>query len=839
MRLTVRLTTRFARSRLTARSAGIVFVAGGFLLAIFVTLQSLALSGPQMVERDLGRFGASVGYGTIVATPGDDRVTPALLRAARRAGAIDAMVFLSATNVQLLVGPDPARAPREVGFHETEWTTRPFPERYHLLSGRWPERPSEVVVTEPADLAVGSSGELAVFGGRARFRIVGTADDRYARTSALLGAPGTWARLETDLAARFPVLRAQPVLFWSGNAEARVVSAFAGVAAARRGAEETRDAVVATLTVREQLAARRGQSWIDRTPAAYTVPSLLLPFAAAWLAFGLNSRRFYRIARVLKSLGVGRPTAAASLSLATASWCVAAGLAGAVVGIGAGLGVSHVVADLRNLPVGPVFALADPVLRLLAGVVAGSVFAGLVLFASIRDPAPQAACASESAGERWRSARHLLALGALCGAGVVAADLDTAAEASILAGVMTVGVVLVIPEFVAVVLRILPECGPRTRLSRRQLAADRQRAVASVAVLAVAIAGSLGYLTLLTTVVQTLETKEYPPALPGQVLVADRSGIVFRPPADVVTTVESSHVVEGKSRVELHYLQTLDTSGNQMRAVTVDGTIEHLLALDSVLAVEELLSDTLPPAEVAVLRRGGVLVWADATARHAIRAGRAPLALTTPTTAARVISIPAATIAAKNVAWRVGTSGVLLTDTARRLDLPLSPGATLYAGLTQEEGRRLQRAVAGAGLDARTIQVYDGLPSVIPPAALVATAGGLAIIALLATLTAARGQARVLRGYLGRLISIGLPVSWARQVLLYEQAVILSAATVLGAVIAIVPLLLAEIRIDALVLSVPWMQVLVLVVSIYVAALLGALLSSRTLRARGDAVEHV
>ena len=206
---------------------------------------------------------------------------------------------------------------------------------------------------------------------------------------------------------------------------------------------------------------------------------------------------------------------------------------------------------------------------------------------------------------------------------------------------------------------------------------------------------------------------------------------------------------------------------------------------------------------------------------------------------ATLAPLPATTVAASSVAWRVGTAGVMLTVTARRLDLPLSTGATLYAGLTSQQARALQRAVGRAGLDARTIQIYEGLPSVVPPAALVTTAVALAIVALLATFAAARAQARVLRGYLGRLISIGVPLKWARQVLLYQQGVVLAAATLLGAFIAITPLLLAEIRIDALVLSVPWTQVVILLVSIYVAAALAALHSSRAISARGDALEHL
>lgn len=835
MLFSARLAARFARSAATARAASIVFVTAAFLLAIFVTLQSLALSGPQMVERDIGRFGASVGYGTIVARPGDDRVTSELLRAASRAGATEAMVFLSATNMQL----DLAGSPREIGFHEADWVSRPFPDRYLLLSGRWPQRPTEVVVTEPDDIAVVPGADLWAMGRSVRFRVVGTVDDRYARTSAMLAAPGTWAQLQPDLGRRFPVLRAQPVLFWSGSSEARVVAAFAAVAAARGGAQATNEAVAASLFVRARLAEKRGQSWLERTPAAYTIPSLLLPFGAVWLAFGLNSRRFRGSLRVLTSLGVRRSIAAASLSLAAAWWCLVAAAAGAVAGLVIGFAARYVIAGVRDLPAGPVFDLSDPLLRLFVGVAAGATAAGVMLFTGGRDaPAARRNAATAHGSGRASSARHLVAVAAWCASAVLAADLDSAAEASILAGVLTVAVLLLVPEFLELVLRLLPERGARTRLSRRRLAADRQRAVAAVAVLAVSLGGALGYLTLLTTLVKTLETKAYPAVLPGQVIVMDRSSIVFPPPAEVVAAVEASRITEGKPRVELRYLHELDGYGNQTRVASVEETVERIFAADTVADVEQLLTHRLTSQQAAVLQRGGLLVWADSPARDTATSGTVRLSVTSPT-ASRLLAVPATTVESGNAGWRIGTSGVLLTTTAHRRHLPLTTGATMYTRLSPGESRALQRAVATAGLDARTVEVYEAPPPVVPPAALIATAVALAIIALFSSLVAARGQARVLRGYLGRLISIGLPVAWARQVLLYQQAVVVVAATLLGVVIAVVPLVVAEIRISALVLSVPWTQVLLLIVSIYAATFLAALYSSRTLHARGDALEQV
>jgi hypothetical protein len=55
---------------------------------------------------------------------------------------------------------------------------------------------------------------------------------------------------------------------------------------------------------------------------------------------------------------------------------------------------------------------------------------------------------------------------------------------------------------------------------RRQPAADRARACAALAVLTVLLGASLGYVTLLDTLISTVEKQSYPALLPGQVLLA-------------------------------------------------------------------------------------------------------------------------------------------------------------------------------------------------------------------------------------------------------------------------------------------------------------------------------
>lgn len=841
LRFCIRLAARFARSSAIARSTSIVFVAGLFLLAMFVTLQTLTLSGEQRAERDLGRFGASVGYG-IVAQPGDEAVVKDLLRAARKAGATDAMVSLIATDVQLASG-GVGGGPRELTLQEAAWASLPFPDRYVLLSGRWPRRAGEVVVTDPEDVSAVPGMTLSALGGSAPFRVVGTADDRYARTSALLAAPGTWAGLSPQLVERFPLLEAQPVLFWSGSSASRVTAAFAAVAKARGEAEVELGAVADTLSTRDQVAASREETWISRTPAGYTVPSLLLPLGAVALVFGLSDRRLRRTLHVLTSLGIRRSVGVASLSLAVAGWCVIAASVGALAGTALGLGASELIAHLRGLPAGPVSGLAAPLLRLVGAVGLGAACAGLVLFASGRATrAPRAGPASRPGRRgRGRGARHLLAIAAWCATVLLSLQVDSPAKAMIVAGVLTVGVILLVPELVDLMLRMLPERGPRTRLSRRQLAADRHRAAAAVALLAVILGGSLGYITLLDTLVRTVDEQSYPDVLPGQLLVAGRNGGPEPPPRQVLDAVERSDRARRLPRFELRYLNgDLDPLGNPRRAVSLEGTSgESILALDSVAQVEQLVAHPLTSSQGMVLRRAGMLVWSDTASSTGGTAAGARLAVTAGD--ARVgapIEVPAATVDSDKVEWRGGTSGVLLTSTARRFRLPVSTGATMYTGVSASQGRALQDAVIRAGLDAKTIRLYRAPPPAVPPAALLATAVGLVILALLASLVATRGQGRILRGYLGRLISIGLPVSWARQVLLYQQAVIVAVATVVGLLIALPPAIIATLRISGFVLSIPWTQILILIASIYAATFLAALHASRRLRPRGDAYEQ-
>jgi hypothetical protein len=843
VRLTFRLARRLARSRALARSVALVFVAALLVMAMFVTLRTLSLSGEQVADNELGRFGAKVGYGSGVSLlPGDDTFVEDLRSRLRAAGATDAEVLLSATDVQLNTTPA-----RNVTALETTWSADPYPERYELLSGRWPSRPGEVAVTEPSDVSA-SVGETLTVLGDVRLQVVGTVDDRSADTANLLLGPGTWATLDPGLSQGFPVLAAQMDVVWSGERQQAVVDAFAGAArtwaegrddsedtAALRG--DARTAVTATLVTRDQLSARPQKTWIEKTPAGYTVPSLLVPTAAVALVFGLNGRRFRRTTTSLVSVGVPRTTAAAAPALAALAWSLAAAVCGAVAGVAVGMGARLLVSHLRERPGGPLDDLATPALRLLAVVLVTGLIAGAVPARTRQREAGHPPGADDGvsradrpSGRRARDARHLLAVAAWCATAVYATRVDSPAQAMVLTGIMIAAVLLTIPEVFAGLLRLLPEGGPRRRLVRRQLAADRARACAALAVLTVLLGASLGYVTLLDTLIRTVEKQSYPAVLPGQVLLAGYGSDTHPPSKALLRTAGTSGGLDGLPRTEVRFLMAGDPDNPLMAGR--EGQYGSLLAANHPRDVERLTGRRLDPGQTSVLRDGGVLVWShaadaptgpDTRLRLAVRQGDKVLGRTT--------ALPATALDVDPAEWRTGSDGIMLSATATALDLPIQAhGPVMVTGVSDKKAHALQQAVIDAGMDAGAVLIHVEPDDPVPPTALLATAVGLVALALAAVLAATRSQTRILRRYLARLIAVGIPPRWARQVLLCQHAALIAVSTLLGLVIAVLPTVVLAARISGFVLSVPWWQLAVLAAAIYFAALLAAVHSAHRLR---------
>ena len=815
---TFRLAARFARSRTLRRSTSIVFLTGLFLVAMHLLLSALTLSGDQRAERDLGRFGAQIGFGTVSLDPGDASFAQDLTRRMRALGHDGAEVMLTAHDVRL--GGTPAR---DATLVQGAWRDKPYADRYVLLSGRWPEHPGEVAVTEPDDFQTAPGRKLPAMGGKVVLQVVGTVEDRYAKTSNLLAAPGTWESWTADLFDDFQGFRAQPYLLWSGEDLEEVAAAFDAEVGERRLPDEGAQPAADTVILRQEVTAQTVKTWIERSPAGYTVPSILLPVGAVLLVFGLNDRRFRREIAVLASLGVSRSKTAVSLALAALFWCSIAATAGGLAGTVTGLAARPLLTRLHEQPLGPVTGLGEVALRLGAALLLAAICAGATLAARPADGGRRRASTQEKPPKPrslGRDARQVAAALAVAGAIFYTPRVTSPADAMIYSGIITAAVLLAIPEILRLAFAVLPERGPRTRLARRRLLADHRRASASVAVLTVLTGASLGYLALLDTVVSTLDGQRHPDVLSGQLLVTDRSTQVTNPPAKVLEFVEATAPRQSEG-FPLGFLQTaasLDTS----RSVNREGSFGSILAVDSAQQIEGLIGRELSAAQRATIQDGGLLVWADALDAPDDATGQASLLIKEgDTTVGRTPPLPTAPVTVPPSGWRAGTDGVMLASRSAELGLPLTRGAVLYTGLTQKQ--------------TENIQIHVPPPPVIPHAGFLTTAAGLVLLILLAILATTRSQTRTLRGYLGQLLALGLPVAWARHVLLYQHLVIIGLSVTLGAFIGAVPISAVVLQDTDFVLSIPEGQLLLLAAAIFLAGALGTTWSIRRLTARDSA----
>jgi hypothetical protein len=829
-RLVLSVARKFMRSRTVASSTAVLLVVSALMIAMFIMLRAFTLSGEQMVERNLGRFETGAELSELVAPrPGDGRAQQAILSAARAAGARDPMVEIRTYDITVAVADPPVTQ-----YIEADWRTSPFPGRFSLVSGRWPSKAGEVVLTESAleALPPGSDHAVPVLAGNEKFAVVGVTADRYAAYPLILAGSGTWAGIGEPARRAYPNLGAAITLYWNGGEPRSVIEAVGRALDRKNPAAGERVLSDFTSTRETELAADR-RSDVERIPLAYGIPSLALPGLAVLLVFGLNRRRFGRSVEVMTSVGMPRRVAMAGLAVATASWALVATVAGSAVGFGIGLLARLLVDEWRIPPLSPLPSLWGPIGRLviITALTCALATVGYSLAAGwrIRDRR------ADVKGGRSAVARRQAATGirrglAMLLSGVVVyqvAQLSTLPEAMILAGTFGAFVLLLCPEALRLVTAWIPERGPRLRLSRRQLAHDRGRALTAVVVLAAVLGLPLGFLILIDTLIATGDNGLAPEVGQHQLLVSGTGGALQRPPDDAVRAV-TDRVEFSRPPIRLHLLTTPD----QRLAVHLkegDG-IRILHAVDSVDDVARLTNRDLSRTESETLRSGGLLVWAGdgRPDRHLVVTVNDKITAVSPALSAVVSTF--------EPAWKTSTEGILLTATAQRLKIPVQDAGLVFTDVSDDEAAAARQAVLDARLDPKQVTLYEPPKGLDLPEVYYASAIGLALLVLATTTAVAQAQVRTLRSYLGRLVSIGLSTRWARQVLLIENAVVVGLATGLALLIAIPAVAVASWRLPNFVLGVPWRWIAMLLVSFVMSTLVSTILSSRRIRASDQSV---
>jgi hypothetical protein len=324
--------------------------------------------------------------------------------------------------------------------------------------------------------------------------------------------------------------------------------------------------------------------------------------------------------------------------------------------------------------------------------------------------------------------------------------------------------------------------------------------------------------------IRTTGAQVYPAVLPGQVTITDRSTDVLPAPAGAVAAARTVPAIRDQTPVTLQFLIKSADAGPQVHAGDSDSFV---MAVKSPADVERLIGRSLSDSQNNTLRTGGALLWrGQPTPSISLRIMQGDKPVADP------VTVPAERLSMPSVGWSDGRDGVMLTSTAKKHRLPLATGSLVYTDISDSDASAVRAAVERAGLDPAMVTIHQTPPPPIPPLALYLTAAGLALMTLVVTLSLTRAQVRALRDYLGHLIALGVPLRWARSVVIRQHLLLLTLATILGLAVGLPPVLLATWLISGFELSIPWDQLTVLLVTVYTSALLATYLSSRRLTAR-------
>jgi len=826
--LSLRIARRFARSRRTRSSSLTALLAAAVVTLMYVVLQAQTLTGEQVADRDLGRYDAYAGFGPATFGPGSS-VRRTLNRVVTPVAGDQSQVALIAVDFSVS-----ALSEGSTTLVEMDWTAQPFPDKYELLSGRWPQNPGEVAVVNPdGDEYQRLPRTLSAYGDRVTLEAVGTVNDRFSQSVALLAAPGTWGDIPPELARLNQLLLAQPVVYWDGARPQDVVTAVTKgyrVLLGNGAPDGLRDQVWETYASRGTLMAEGEKSWLAESPAGYTIPSLLLPVLAALMVFAVNRRRLAPALVTMTSIGVPKRVAVGGVWLALTGWCLVATLAGSLAGLLLGAGGARALAELLGLPIPAMPDVTSPLVRLPLLTIVGCLIGLVSLISPLREQPGNSGERGEprSRSGRLRDARQLLALATFGGAAVQLSRLDSAPDTMLLAATVATGILLVVPDVVPRLLQHLPERHLRARLSKRQLLADVRRASTLVSVFAVLLGLSTGFVALLDTMIRTAGAQVYPDVLPGQVKIADRATDVVPPLKMAVNTARTVPALRDQTPVQMRFLGVFGEPGEPVPRVVAGNFDGLIFAVDTRRDAERLLNQQLTDAQATLLRTGGMLLWEPTFTSKEIdlwikRQGQ---------NSKHIATVPAGPLPITPAYWNIGGTGLTLTGTANHYDLPVASGAVMYTGLTSEDAAAVRSALERAGIDRYIAQIYQTPPTPIPPLALYLTAVGLVLVTFVVTLSLTGTQVRTLRDHLGLLIALGLSTRWVRLVLAHQHLVLLGFATVLGLAIGLPAVVCAAVFIPGFQLSIPWGQLSVLVGSLYASVLLATVLASRRLAAQ-------
>lgn len=807
--LTTRLATRLIRRRVCQGPGALTSVGAAFVALAYVALFSVSLSPAQTVDRDLGRAEYYAGFGAIQLSPGDSGP------AARLGRQLDKL-HPSYANVTL-VCPDFVVDgwPESITFVEGEWSTNPFPGRYTLTSGRWPRSPGEVVIIDGPERPPMTLGRRSVLSGLSGMNVVGTGQDHLATSMEVLAAPGSWARLPAQADHRFESLSASVVTYWSGVKPSRVLGLLDSAARRTRPGEGPRAiaaSVRSSFADRGVVSASADENWLAQSPFTYGIPSLILPSGCLLLALGVSRRTRQRISGQLAAQGLSTSMSFWATMLPLAFFSLAWSLAGLAVGALMGRFAAHVASAAAGEDLAPFPSMLEPGVRVLVGLLVTMVAIGIAhRLRSALTRHRRRTISRPRLRRIARDGRHLIALGLVCYAAVVVSGTEDSTDAMLISSVVFASAVLMVPEMVALALLLIPTRSSYMRVAVRHLRQESGRVKTSIGLLLATGALAVGFLILFTTMIVTAGLQEKTPALPGQIVVTNRSSPSLPAPESTVTMLASGPL-RGYAPIQTWYAYR--PQDRSRFALAPPRALKPLVAVRGTRDATGLMGRRLTPSETRALMSGDMLMWnGDAgdgdvlrfPALHGARTKR-------PVAVSRVSVSPSE--------WNAGVSGLVLQATVRRRGYALTPGTVVFPGVTAADVRTTRRSVVRRGTDPATVWTYAEPPPPVPPLALTLSAVGLAALLMAMVVGLTRGSLSSLRRYAVRLDAIGIPRSWFRRVVLVELAVILGTGLAGAALLGFLPSLISAAVLPHYVFAVPWGQLGLLLAVLVLASVL-------------------
>lgn len=784
------------------------------LIAGAAALQALTLTGEQIAQRELGSAEVRIDF-----QRGQDA-------AAEQAAVAELVPGDAGTRLRVSSPSVPTVGGGTVNYLESDWAASAENGNLRVLDGHLPDQAGETAVGAAVatayDLRPGDT--LALIGGRVHLDVTGVVENPFGHRAMMIYPGAGTADSHLGSAGAREHLALVDQMLVTGLSE-DTEQALVDSARAVVDADSLGQAVLSRVFVRTEIVGSDFRTVIEREPALVAVPGLLVPMALAGMVLVSQARRSRRSLALLDAVGMP-PRISTRVALLGALTLVTIGTGlGVVVGLALSLVSRPLLVTLGGRDLSPYRfpsgLMAWVVLSVLIGTIALIAVvlrtsAGSSVIERVRAPVLRARPWSRPLQTGATVAAVIVAIAGLVGVG---------GQFSPALGPIGLGVLAVLgfPALVRRLPAVLGRAGVLVRYSAGVLATGRVAASWAVgcALLLIVAATSTA---IAEDSLHALDQAQYVPnVLAGQVIVRELDGPLS------AATVERIAVESGVTPIAIQQVGGVDPSWQLDVPYAREIGSPRLQVLDRPDQFGPLLGVEPTPAQVAALNSGQVVSWKGGVGAEGLDVVLLPEASETDPVPAALDTrrIPATATADLGAYAGKDAGAVMLTDTARRVDLPVVRSGWLVPAAPGSETDRLAavQAVVEADGPAFTVveghQPYEPIPS--PGRSLLRDVGAWLVFVVAVAMFALLGRSRARD--LHTLHSLGVPRRFQLSTAAFSGAVLGIYAVVSGLLIGVVGAAL-RIALTGAPVAITWTGVLPLAGWVLVAMTLAAVLAA-------------